>query len=117
MGYMAAGLFQGFWGKRPLPKLGIFYVVYIVFYTGYIHKFMECCFHRSLVTSKQTIWNLISLLIIWFLVYLFLCYRQKVFLLKWDFFLEIGNIFLEIGKNGPYLALGMGPNIGPRETR
>jgi hypothetical protein len=28
-------------------------------------------------------------------------------------FLEIGNLFLEIGKNGPYLALGMGPNIGP----
>jgi hypothetical protein len=28
-------------------------------------------------------------------------------------FLEIGNVFLEIGKNGPYLALGMGPNIGP----
>jgi hypothetical protein len=33
--------------------------------------------------------------------------------LKWEFFLEIGNLFLEIGKNGPYLALGMGPNIGP----
>jgi hypothetical protein len=28
-------------------------------------------------------------------------------------FLNIGNLFLEIGKNGPYLALGMGPNIGP----
>jgi hypothetical protein len=29
------------------------------------------------------------------------------------FCLEIGNFFLEIGKNYPYLALGMGPNIGP----
>jgi hypothetical protein len=29
------------------------------------------------------------------------------------FFLEICNLFLEIGKSGPYQALGMGPNIGP----
>jgi hypothetical protein len=34
--------------------------------------------------------------------------------LYWDFFLEIGNnIFLEIEKNGLYLALGMGPSSGP----
>lgn len=32
----SAGLFQGFWGKRPLSELGNFYAEYTVFYTGYI---------------------------------------------------------------------------------
>ena len=30
------------------------------------------------------------------------------------FYLQIENIFLEIGKKGGYFGLGMGPYIGPR---
>jgi hypothetical protein len=49
------GFFRVFWEKGPYPNWGFFYPVYTVFYTGYTHKFMECSFHRSLVTSKQTL--------------------------------------------------------------
>jgi hypothetical protein len=39
---------------------------------------------------------------------LFICFYVTGKRFFWDFFLEIGFFFLEIGKNGPYLALGMG---------
>jgi hypothetical protein len=47
--------FSGVVGKKPPAQIGSILCGILCFYIGYIHRFMECSFHRSLITSKQTI--------------------------------------------------------------
>jgi hypothetical protein len=94
-------------GKKAPAQTGNFCTQYTVFYTSYIHKFMECSFTDHL-SQLNNFWNLISLLIIIMVSCLFVSMWEAKGYFCWN-----GNFFLEIGKNAPYLASGIGPTNGP----
>jgi hypothetical protein len=85
---------------------------YTLFFTPvtYINSWNVVSTDHLSQVNKHNFWNSISLLIKWFLVYLFLCYRQKVFLLKWDFFSWNWEKWSLSG-------IGNGAQYRPRETR